>query len=210
MSDSTVSSIFITLARRIGVIPVVTIDKAADAVPLARALVAGGLPIIEVTLRTPVAISAIRAIAAEVPEAHVGAGTIVDPAQGISAVAAGARFVVSPGSTDRLLDAAADWGVPYLPGVATASEAMRLAERGVHFMKLFPAESVGGVGLLKSLAAPLPNILFCPTGGIDAAKAPAYRALPNVVCVGGSWMAPAGAIEVGDWKKITSLARGGA
>ncbi|MET0605252.1 MAG: keto-deoxy-phosphogluconate aldolase, partial [Beijerinckiaceae bacterium] len=126
MTESPVSSIFVTLARRIGVIPVVTIERAADAVPLARALVAGGLPIIEVTLRTPAAIAAIRAISAEVPEAHVGAGTVIDPAQGVTAVAAGARFVVSPGSTDNLLDAATDWGVPYLPGVATASEAMRL------------------------------------------------------------------------------------
>jgi 2-dehydro-3-deoxyphosphogluconate aldolase/(4S)-4-hydroxy-2-oxoglutarate aldolase len=208
MIDSSVSSIFVTLARRIGVIPVVTIERAADAVPLARALVAGGLPIIEVTLRTQAAVAAIRAIAAEVPEAHVGAGTVIDADQGVTAVAAGARFVVSPGSTERLLDAAADWGVPYLPGVATASEAMRLAERGVRFLKLFPAEAVGGVALLKALAAPLPNILFCPTGGIDQAKAAAYRALPNVVCVGGSWMTPAGAVQVGDWKKITSLARG--
>lgn len=184
----------------------VTIERAAHAVPLARALIAGGMPIIEITLRTRSAIDAIRAIADEVKEALVGAGTVLDQAQGTAAVAAGARFIVSPGSTDRLIDAAQDWGVPYLPGVATASEAMRLAERGLTFLKLFPAEAAGGINLLKSLAAPLPDIKFCPTGGIDATKAAAYRALPNVVCVGGSWMAPHAAMEAGDWKRITELA----
>lgn len=206
MTNSTLTASFQTLAHRVGVIPVVTIERVAHAVPLARALVAGGLTIIEITLRTKSAIDAIRAIAEEVKEAHVGAGTVVDPAQGVTAVAAGARFIVSPGATDNLIAAAADWGVPYLPGVATASEAMRLAERDIRFLKLFPAEAVGGVNLLKSLAAPLPHIQFCPTGGIDAAKAAAYRALPNVTCVGGSWMAPQAAVEAGDWRRIRELA----
>lgn len=196
---------FLTLARRVGVIPVVTIERVAHAVPLARALVAGGLPIIEITLRTKSAIDAIRAIAEAVPDAHVGAGTVLDPAQAQTAIAAGARFIVSPGATDRLIDASADWGAPYLPGAATASEAMRLAERDIRFLKLFPAEAVGGVALLKSLAAPLSEMVFCPTGGIDATKAAAYRALPNVACVGGSWMVPHAAIEAGDWRRITEL-----
>lgn len=196
---------FLQLTQRAGVIPVVTIDRVAHAVPLARALIAGGLPIIEITLRTKSAIDAIRAIAEAVPDAHVGAGTVLDPAQALTAIAAGARFIVSPGATDRLIDAAKDWGAPYLPGVATASEAMRLAERDIRFLKLFPAEAVGGVSLLKSLAAPLQDIMFCPTGGIDATKAAAYRALPNVACVGGSWMVPHAAIEAGDWRRITEL-----
>lgn len=197
---------FLDQARAAGVIPVVTIERVAHAVPLARALAAGGLTMVEITLRTRSALDAIRVIADEVKEVTVGAGTVLDPAQGAAAVAAGARFVVSPGATDRLADAAADWSVPYLPGVATASEAMRLAERGLTFLKLFPAEAVGGMALLKSLAAPLPDIMFCPTGGIDAAKAALYRRLPNVACVGGSWMAPHGAIEAGDWRRIAELA----
>jgi 2-dehydro-3-deoxyphosphogluconate aldolase/(4S)-4-hydroxy-2-oxoglutarate aldolase len=201
---------FVARARRAGIIPVVTVEDPADAVPLARALVAGGLPLIEITLRTPAALDSIRAIAGECPDAEVGAGTILDPAQAEAAIRAGARFIVSPGATDRLLDAAAGWGVPYLPGVATASEAMRAAERGFTFLKLFPAEAVGGVGLLKSLAAPLEGLRFCPTGGIDAAKAPLYRALPNVVCVGGSWMVPAAALKVRDWAAVTALAKAAA
>lgn len=196
---------FLALAQRVGVIPVVTVERVAHAVPLARALIAGGLPVIEITLRTKAAIDAIRAISEALPEAHVGVGTVLDPAQALTAIAAGARFVVSPGATDRLIDASADWGAPYLPGVATASEAMRLADRDIRFLKLFPAEAVGGVPLLKSLAAPLPEIMFCPTGGIDATKAAAYRALPNVACVGGSWMVPHAAIEAGDWRRITEL-----
>ncbi|MBN9064754.1 MAG: keto-deoxy-phosphogluconate aldolase [Rhizobiales bacterium 65-9] len=197
---------FLDQARSVGVIPVVTIERVAHAVPLARALAAGGLPLIEITLRTRSALDAIKVIAEEVKDVVVGAGTVLDPAQGAAAVAAGARFVVSPGATDRLVDAAQEWGVPYLPGVATASEAMRLAERGLTFLKLFPAEAVGGMALLKSLAAPLPEIMFCPTGGIDASKAAAYRALPNVACVGGSWMAPHAAMEAGDWGRIRELA----
>jgi 2-dehydro-3-deoxyphosphogluconate aldolase / (4S)-4-hydroxy-2-oxoglutarate aldolase len=197
---------FVALARRTKIIPVITIERAEDAVPLARALVAGGLPMIEITLRSQAAVDAIKAIAEGVPEAHVGAGTVRDPEQGKRAVAAGARFIVSPGSTAQLLEAAQDWGVPYLPGAATASEIMKLAERGITFMKLFPAESVGGIRLLKSLAAPFQEIEFCPTGGIDSENATAYLALPNVACVGGSWMAPQAAVSARDWRGISELA----
>ena len=197
---------FAALAGRIKIIPVVTIERAEDAVPLARALAAGGLPIIEVTLRTDVALVAIKAIVTDIPEAHVGAGTIREPEQGERAIAAGARFIVSPGVTPQLLDAAKDWGVPYLPGAATASEMMHLAERGITFVKLFPAEAIGGVRLLKSLAAPFQELQFCPTGGIDLNNAPAYLALPNVTCVGGSWMVPEAAQAARDWRRITELA----
>jgi len=197
---------FAALTRRVKIIPVVTIEHASDAVALARALVAGGLPIIEITLRTKAGLDAIKAIADEVPEAYVGAGTVREPEQGRSAVAAGARFVVSPGVTDQLLNASSGWNVPYLPGAATPSEIMRLAERGINFMKLFPAESVGGVRLLKSLAAPLQGIQFCPTGGIDHENATTYLALPNVTCVGGSWMVPQAALAARDWKRVEKLA----
>jgi 2-dehydro-3-deoxyphosphogluconate aldolase/(4S)-4-hydroxy-2-oxoglutarate aldolase len=197
---------FVALARRARIIPVLTIELADDAVPLARALVAGGLPVIEITLRSQQAIDSIKAIAEGVPEAHVGAGTVRDPEQGKRAVAAGARFIVSPGATAQLLKAAQDWGVPYLPGAATASEIMNLAERGITFMKLFPAESIGGIRLLKSLAAPFQDLEFCPTGGIDSENAAAYLALPNVACVGGSWMAPQAAVSARDWRGISDLA----
>ncbi|MEU0369185.1 bifunctional 4-hydroxy-2-oxoglutarate aldolase/2-dehydro-3-deoxy-phosphogluconate aldolase [Streptomyces sp. NPDC006283] len=189
------------------VIPVVVIDDAADAVPLARALVAGGLPAIEVTLRTPAALDAIRAIAAEVPDAVVGAGTVIS-AEGVAAsVAAGARFLVSPGWTDALLDAMGTSGVPFLPGVSTTSEVVALLERGVVEMKFFPAEAAGGTPYLKSLAGPLPRARFCPTGGITLASAPTYLDLPNVGCVGGTWMLPADALAAGDWARVESLAR---
>ncbi|MFF3325879.1 bifunctional 4-hydroxy-2-oxoglutarate aldolase/2-dehydro-3-deoxy-phosphogluconate aldolase [Streptomyces sp. NPDC002889] len=189
------------------VVPVVVIDDAADAVPLARALVAGGLPAIEVTLRTPAAPDAIRAIAAEVPDAVVGAGTVIS-AHGVdSAVGAGARFLVSPGWTDALLAAMRASGVPYLPGVSTTSEVVALLERGVPEMKFFPAEAAGGTAYLESLAGPLPQARFCPTGGISLASAPAYLALPNVGCVGGTWMLPADAVAAKDWNRVESLAR---
>jgi 2-dehydro-3-deoxyphosphogluconate aldolase/(4S)-4-hydroxy-2-oxoglutarate aldolase len=199
---------FAVLARRARIIPVITIERAEDAVPLARALVAGGLPLIEITLRSEQAIDAIKAIAEGVPEAHVGAGTVREPGQGKRAVAAGARFIVSPGVTTQLLDAAHDWGVPYLPGAATASEIMNLAERGITFMKLFPAESIGGIRLLKSLAAPFRDLAFCPTGGVDSENAAAYLALPNVACIGGSWMVPQAAVSAHDWRSISDLAAG--
>jgi 2-dehydro-3-deoxyphosphogluconate aldolase/(4S)-4-hydroxy-2-oxoglutarate aldolase len=188
------------------VVPVVVIEDAADAVPLARALTAGGLPAIEVTLRTPAALDAIRAITAEVPDAVVGAGTVISPAGVDAAVAAGARFLVSPGWTDRLLDAMRASGLPFLPGVSTASEVVALLERGVTEMKFFPAEAAGGTAYLKSLAGPLPQARFCPTGGISAAGAPGYLGLGNVGCVGGTWMLPGDAVAAGDWARVESLA----
>lgn len=192
------------------VVPVVVIEDAADAVPLARALTAGGLPAIEVTLRTPVALDAIRAIAGEVPEAVVGAGTVLTPEQVAASVAAGARFLVSPGWTDVLLEAMRASGVPYLPGVSTTSEVVALLERGVREMKFFPAQAAGGTAYLRSLAGPLPQARFCPTGGIGVDSAPEYLALPNVGCVGGSWMLPADAVAARDWGRIEELARAAA
>lgn len=189
------------------VVPVVVLTDAADAVPLARALVAGGLPAIEVTLRTPAALDAIRAIAAEVPDAVVGAGTVLTPAQVADSVAAGARFLVSPGWTGVLLDAMRASGVPFLPGVSTTSEVVTLLELGVREMKFFPAEAAGGTAYLKSLAGPLPQARFCPTGGIGPDSAPEYLALPNVGCVGGSWMLPGDAVAAGDWGRVEALAR---
>ncbi|MGW7276769.1 bifunctional 4-hydroxy-2-oxoglutarate aldolase/2-dehydro-3-deoxy-phosphogluconate aldolase [Streptomyces sp. NPDC054844] len=189
------------------VVPVVVVDDLADAVPLARALVAGGLPAIEVTLRTPVALDAIRAIAGEVPGAVVGAGTVITPGQVGDVVAAGARFLVSPGWTDVLLEAMRASGVPFLPGVSTTSEVVALLERGVREMKFFPAEAAGGTAYLKALAAPLPQARFCPTGGITPGSAPEYLALPNVGCVGGSWMLPKDAVAGRDWGRVERLAR---
>jgi 2-dehydro-3-deoxyphosphogluconate aldolase/(4S)-4-hydroxy-2-oxoglutarate aldolase len=189
------------------VIPVLTVRDAKDGVAQARALVAGGLPAIEVTLRTANALDAIRAIAAEVEGAVVGAGTIVKPEQIDQALRAGARFLVSPGVYPHLARAAFDAPVPFLPGAATASEAMALQDLGFTALKLFPAEAAGGVKLLSSLAAPLPDLRFCPTGGIDLAKAPTYLALPNVLCVGGSWMLPKAALEAGDYATVERLAR---
>ncbi|MFI6454968.1 bifunctional 4-hydroxy-2-oxoglutarate aldolase/2-dehydro-3-deoxy-phosphogluconate aldolase [Streptosporangium amethystogenes] len=188
------------------VIPVVVIDDPETAVPLARALVAGGLPAIEVTLRTAAALDAIARIAAEVPEAVVGAGTVRTPADVAASVAAGSAFLVSPGTTPRLLDALEVGGVPFLPGAATASEVMALAERGVTEMKFFPAEAAGGLPYLKALGGPLPQIRFCPTGGIRLATAPDYLALPNVGCVGGTWLTPADALATGDYPRIEKLA----
>ncbi|MFF4499507.1 bifunctional 4-hydroxy-2-oxoglutarate aldolase/2-dehydro-3-deoxy-phosphogluconate aldolase [Streptomyces sp. NPDC001401] len=189
------------------VVPVVVIEDAADAVPLARALVAGGLPAIEVTLRTPAALDAIRAIAGAVPDAVVGAGTVITSEQVTESVAAGARFLVSPGWTDVLLEAMRASGVPFLPGVSTTSEVVALLERGVRDMKFFPAQAAGGTAYLKSLAGPLPQARFCPTGGIGPANAPDYLVLPNVGCVGGTWMLPADALAARDWGRIESLAR---
>jgi 2-dehydro-3-deoxyphosphogluconate aldolase/(4S)-4-hydroxy-2-oxoglutarate aldolase len=189
------------------VVPVVVIEDAADAVPLARALVAGGLPAIEVTLRTPAGLEAIRAVAAEVAGAMVGAGTVITPEQVTDCAAAGARFLVSPGWTDTLLAAMQGSGVPFLPGVSTVSEVVALLERGVREMKFFPAQAAGGTAYLKSLAGPLPEARFCPTGGIGPANAPEYLALPNVGCVGGTWMVPGDAVAARDWTRIEGLAR---
>jgi 2-dehydro-3-deoxyphosphogluconate aldolase / (4S)-4-hydroxy-2-oxoglutarate aldolase len=189
------------------VIPVLTVRSAEDGVAQARALAAGGLLAIEVTLRTGGALAAITAIRDAVPGAVVGAGTILSPEQIAEACAAGARFLVSPGASPRLAQAAAAAPVPFLPGVATASEAITLMEFGFRALKLFPAEAVGGVKLLASLAGPLPDLRFCPTGGIDLAKAPSYLALPNVACVGGSWMLPKAALGAGDYAAVEKLAR---
>ncbi|MDX3689360.1 bifunctional 4-hydroxy-2-oxoglutarate aldolase/2-dehydro-3-deoxy-phosphogluconate aldolase [Streptomyces europaeiscabiei] len=207
MPSSPPPSSYLSVLDLAPVLPVVVVDDPADAVPLARALVAGGLPAIEVTLRTPCALDAVRAIAADVPAAVVGVGTVVTPAQVTEAVAAGGRFLVSPGWTDVLLKAMRASGVPFLPGVSTASEVVALLERGVREMKFFPAEAAGGTGYLKSLAGPLPQARFCPTGGIGAGNAPEYLALPNVGCVGGTWMLPEAAVAARDWGRIEGLAR---
>jgi 2-dehydro-3-deoxyphosphogluconate aldolase / (4S)-4-hydroxy-2-oxoglutarate aldolase len=197
----------LSLLSRVPVVPVVVVDDMAHAVPVARALVAGGLPVIELTLRTPVALDAIRAIASEVPEILVGAGTIVTPGQAKEALDAGAQFLVSPGSTPSLLGAMADTGLPFLPGTATISEVLAALEAGYTELKFFPAEASGGAAFLKSIASPVPAARFCPTGGITAATAPSYLALPNVGCVGGSWLTPADALASGDWGRVTELAR---
>jgi 2-dehydro-3-deoxyphosphogluconate aldolase/(4S)-4-hydroxy-2-oxoglutarate aldolase len=189
------------------VVPVVVLDDADAAVDVAKALLAGGIGIIEVTLRTPAAIESIRRIAAEVPDIVTGAGTVTAPEHAKAAAAAGAGFLVTPGTTDGVLDACAETGLPVLPGAATVSEAMRLAERGFTALKFFPAEAAGGVAYLKSIAGPLPGLRFCPTGGITPASAPTYLALKNVGCVGGSWLTPADAVKAGDFGKITALAK---
>lgn len=192
------------------VIPVVVIDDAKDAVPLARALLAGGLPVIEITLRTSAALEAVRAIVAEVEEAVVGIGTVLEPSQFAAGLAAGARFAVSPGSSARLLDAAEGFALPFLPGIATASEGMNLIERGYRLAKFFPAEPAGGAHYLASLASPLPQLRFCPTGGVTPENAPRYLALPNVICVGGSWMVSRRHIAEKDWSAITQASRAAA
>jgi 2-dehydro-3-deoxyphosphogluconate aldolase/(4S)-4-hydroxy-2-oxoglutarate aldolase len=190
----------------VGVIPVVVVHSADDAVPIAKALVEGGLPIIELTLRTPMALAAIERIAAEVPEIIVGAGTIVDAAQPKDALAAGAQFLVSPGSTADLRAAMRDTGLPHLPGVATVSEVMTLLEDGYTEMKFFPAEAAGGVAYLRAIHSPVPAARFCPTGGITPTNMTEYLKTPNVGCVGGSWLTPADAVDRHDWSQISSLA----
>jgi 2-dehydro-3-deoxyphosphogluconate aldolase / (4S)-4-hydroxy-2-oxoglutarate aldolase len=189
------------------VIPVVVVHDAADAVPIARALVDGGLPIIELTLRTPAAMDAIERIAAEVPEILVGAGTIVEANQPKQAAAAGAQFLVSPGSTRDLRAAMRDSGLPHLPGVATVSEVLTLLEDGYTNMKFFPAEAAGGAEYLRAIHSPVPAARFCPTGGVSPTNLTDYLALPNVGCVGGSWLTPADVVERHDWTTISDLAR---
>jgi 2-dehydro-3-deoxyphosphogluconate aldolase/(4S)-4-hydroxy-2-oxoglutarate aldolase len=195
------------LVAKTPVIPVLTIERAADAVPLARALVAGGLPVIEVTLRTKAALDAIRAIAAEVPDCVVGVGTVLRAADITAAIGAGAKYLVSPGTPSELAAALADCVIPVLPGCATVSEAMALGARGFKVLKFFPAEASGGTAWLKSIAAPLPELKFCPTGGIDSRNIATYLACPNVLAVGGSWVAPKDALASGDFARITQLAR---
>jgi 2-dehydro-3-deoxyphosphogluconate aldolase/(4S)-4-hydroxy-2-oxoglutarate aldolase len=189
------------------VIPVIVIQRVADAVPLARALVAGGVRVLEVTLRTPVALEAIAAMAREVPEAIVGAGTLRGAADVDAVLKAGAQFAVSPGFTDALSTECRRAGLPLLPGVATASEAMAAMDSGHRFLKFFPATAAGGVPMLKGLAGPFPDLAFCPTGGITPATAPQFLALPNVRVCGGSWLTPEPVIAAGDWARIAQLAR---
>jgi 2-dehydro-3-deoxyphosphogluconate aldolase/(4S)-4-hydroxy-2-oxoglutarate aldolase len=189
------------------VIPVLTIERASDAVPLARALVAGGLKVLEITLRTPAAIEAITLIAREVPNAVTGAGTVLNPGDWERAAKAGAQFIVSPGLTGLLIEVAADSPLAFLPGIATAGELMRGLDAGLGSFKFFPAETSGGAAALKALHGPFADVRFCPTGGITAKSAPDYLALPNVVCVGGGWVAPNEAVASGDFARITELAR---
>lgn len=188
------------------VMPVMVINQIEQAVPLARALVDGGLKVLEITLRTPVALECIRRIKGEVPDAIVGAGTIINTQTLHQAIDAGSQFIVSPGITASLLDASMTCGVPVLPGVITPSEVMRLLEKGITAMKFFPAEAAGGIPMLKSIGGPLPQVTFCPTGGVNPSNAPEYLALSNVACVGGSWMAPADLVDAGNWGEITRRA----
>ena len=188
------------------VVPVLIVDDAKSAVLLARALVAGGLKAIEITMRTPAALDAVRAVADEVEGAVVGAGTILNSKHFEAAVAAGSQFIVSPGTTQELLDTARASDIPLLPGAATASEVMALREEGYEVLKFFPAEQAGGAAYLKSLSSPLAGTLFCPTGGISLKNARDYLSLPNVICVGGSWVAPKELVAAGDWAGITKLA----
>ena len=193
---------------RVGpVIPVLVIEDLAQAVPLAKALVAGGVRVLEVTLRTPVALAAIRAMADEVPEAIVGVGTLTRPEDFTEARDAGACFGVSPGLTPALIAAARQSGLPLLPGVMTPSDVIAARQAGFEQLKLFPARQAGGMGMLQALAGPFPDVTFCPTGGITAETAPEFLALPNVGCVGGSWLTPKAALLAGDWGRITELAR---
>ncbi|WP_454753052.1 bifunctional 4-hydroxy-2-oxoglutarate aldolase/2-dehydro-3-deoxy-phosphogluconate aldolase [Cupriavidus necator] len=188
------------------VIPVLEFHSVDEALHVCEALVTGGLPLLEITLRTPVALEAIKAVAAALPQACVGAGTVLTVDQLHAVRGAGAQFAVSPGLTPALAAGAQGAGISLLPGVATASEAMAALEAGFTFLKFFPAQAAGGVPMLKSLGGPLPQLRFCPTGGIDVALAPSYLALPNVVCVGGSWVVPKDAVASGDWGRIRTLA----
>ena len=200
------SDLIAKICAAASVIPVLTIDRVEDAQPLARALIAGGLPALEITLRTDAALEAIAAIA-EVEGAMVGVGTLLTPAQVQDAKAAGAIFGVSPGATPSLIAAALEFDLALLPGAATATEAMRLLEQGFTFQKFFPAEAAGGALALGSMAGPLPQITFCPTGGVTPENAKTYLALPNTLCVGGSWIAPKALVATGAWDEITQIAR---
>ncbi|MBS4044951.1 MAG: bifunctional 4-hydroxy-2-oxoglutarate aldolase/2-dehydro-3-deoxy-phosphogluconate aldolase [Alphaproteobacteria bacterium] len=195
------------ILTRSPVIPVLVVEDAAQAVPLARALIAGGIPVLEITLRSAAALDAIQRIAAEVPDAVVGAGTVLNPAQFAAAQLAGAKFVISPGATEALYYTAKDTGLPYLPAVATASEVMRAMEQGFLRAKFFPAESSGGIGALKGFGGPFPEMKFCPTGGITEANLRSYTSLPNVFAAGGSWLAPKELLQKGDWAGITAIAK---
>ncbi|WP_308417582.1 bifunctional 4-hydroxy-2-oxoglutarate aldolase/2-dehydro-3-deoxy-phosphogluconate aldolase [Chitinimonas taiwanensis] len=195
------------IMRASPVMPVIVIDRVEDAVPLAQALVAGGIRVLEVTLRTAAALESIQAIAAAVPDAIVGVGTVTKPEQFAQVKAAGARFAVTPGLTDELAEAAKAAGIPLLPGVMTPSEVIAALAHGFDAMKLFPAEQAGGLGMLKALGGPFANVLFCPTGGVTLESAPRFLALPNVACVGGSWLVPKDKVAAGEWHVVTQLAR---
>ena len=197
----------LSLASHGPVIPVIVLQRVQDAVPLAEALLAGGVKVLEVTMRTPVALQCIEAIAKAVPEAVVGAGTIRSAADAQAALDAGSRFAVSPGYTAEVGAACRRIGLPLLPGVATASEVMAAQADGLSFLKFFPAMQAGGIPMLKALGGPFPDVVFCPTGGISLETAPQFLALPNVRVCGGSWMTPADAVAAGDWARITHLAR---
>jgi 2-dehydro-3-deoxyphosphogluconate aldolase/(4S)-4-hydroxy-2-oxoglutarate aldolase len=201
------SMTLIDIMRASPVIPVIAIDDIEHAVPLARALVAGGIRVLEITLRTMHGLAAIRAVASEVPDAIVGVGTLTRPDEFVAARDAGAVFGVSPGLTQGLIDAARKSGLPLLPGTMTPSEVMAARDAGFHQLKLFPAVPAGGVGMLNALAGPLGDVMFCPTGGISQETAPRFLACPNVACVGGSWLTPKDALKAGDWDRITQLAR---
>jgi len=192
------------------VIPVVVLDDLRQAVPVAEALLLGGIPVLELTLRTSVALAAIEKVRAEVPEIMVGAGTVTTAEHARQAMESGAGFLVTPGYTERVLDAAQATGLPLLPGASTVSEAMRLAERGLTALKFFPAEASGGVGYLRSIAGPLPGLRFCPTGGITEDTAPRYLKLSNVACVGGTWLTPGDALAGNDFSRIEMLAKAAA
>lgn len=194
-----------TLFAQGPVVPVIVINDLAEAVPMAKALVAGGLRVLEVTLRTPVAMEAIRLLSKEVPEAIVGAGTVTSSQQLQQVIDAGARFAISPGMTRELLQAGKDSVIPLIPGIASISELMEGLDLGYTHFKFFPAEAAGGVKTLKSIHGPFSEVRFCPTGGINEKNFLEYLALPNVVCVGGSWVLPADAIAAGDWQKVTRL-----
>ena len=206
MTPQEISKRSVEICALAPVVPVLTVKDAAQARPLAEALIKGGLPALEVTLRTPAALDVIREMA-RVEGGAVGAGTLLTPADVLAAKEAGATFGVSPGATDRLLDACEDADLPVLPGAATASEAMKLLERGYTIQKFFPAEASGGVPALKAIGAPIPQVRFCPTGGVSLANAPSYLGLSNTVCVGGSWVAPGDAVDAEDWARIEELAR---
>lgn len=197
----------IELASHGPVIPVIVLQRLQDAVPLAQALLAGGVRVLEVTLRTPAGLPGIEAIARAVPEAVVGAGTVRSAAEARAAKAAGSRFAVSPGYTAAVGAACRELGLPLLPGVATAGEVMAAQADGLDFLKFFPATAAGGIPMLKALAGPFPDVAFCPTGGITVETAPAFLALPNVKVCGGSWLTPQDAVDAGDWARITALAR---
>ncbi len=205
MTPAAQSAAAAKICRLACIVPVLVIDDIAHAAKLAEALIKGGLPALEVTLRTPIALDAIRAMA-EVPGGMVGAGTLLTPADVKAAKAAGATFGVSPGATDRIIDACSEWDLPLLPGAATATEVMILLEKGFTVQKFFPAEASGGAPALKAIGAPIPQVMFCPTGGVSLKNARDYLSLTNVICAGGSWVAPKDAMLRGDWAAITTLA----